>query len=171
MIKYLLAFFVISTNIFAFSYVITPIELNTNIEKKFPLEKKFLFSRFVFFNPELTIDKEDNLINFVCEAKSPSFVLEDGTVPTFKIFAKSDVKYNGKNIYLEDIKIDKIENKNLSPNIEKKLILATEFLFNIYFSKKPIYKLEDAGYALQTANTMIDDVIIDNGNIKILILE
>lgn len=169
--KIFLFLFLMLGDIYAFSYIITTSELNENIEKKFPLEKKFLFSKFIFSEPKLQIDEESNLILFSSKVENPSFVLKDGSVPVFTIYAKSSIKYDGKNIYLQKIKIEKIENEHLSHSLQKKFIIASELLLNIYFSKKPIYKLEDASLSLQTANTMISDVIIQNGVIEVLILE
>jgi len=171
MMKFFGVLYLVSSCLYAFSYLITPKELNENINKKFPIEKKFLFSKFLFSNPEITIDKKNNLVQFICNAQSPSFVLKDGTSPVFRIYAKSDIRYNGESIYLKDIKIGHIENKFLSSENEQKLILASELLLNMYFTRKPIYKLADASYVVQTANTIINDVLIDDGVIKVLILE
>jgi len=65
MIKLLVIFFLTLIEAYAFSYVIATNELNENIKKKFPLEKKILFSKFIFSNPHLTIDKKSNLIFFL----------------------------------------------------------------------------------------------------------
>ncbi len=171
MIKLIIIFILTVVNLYAFSYVITTEELNENIEEKFPLEKKLLFSKFNFSNPKLTIKKENNIILFACDTQSSSFVLKDGSVPVFRIYARSDIRYDGANIYLKKIKVDKIENNNLSESLEKKLIIAAEMLLNFYFSKKPIYKLKDGSFAMQTANNIIKDVVIDKGVIKVFLLE
>lgn len=154
----------------AFDYVITPSELNENVSRKFPIEKKFIFTKFLFSNPKLEIDKQTNMINFICDVKNPSVFVE-GKNPTFQVFGSSDIKYDGQSIYLKEVKIHHIQNKFLTPTMELKLIKATELLLSIYFSQKPIFKITEAGYALKTANSFISDVVIEDGNIKVLLLE
>ena len=171
MIRFILVVFLTVINAYSFSYIITTKELNENIEKKFPLEKKIFFSKFVFSHPQLTIDKKSDLILFACDTQSSSFILKDGSTPVFRIYARSDIKYDGENIYLKKIKINKIKNNHLSEKLEKKLTLAVELLLNVYFSKKPIYKLKNTSYTMQTVNSVITDVVIDNEVIKVLILE
>ena len=156
---------------YAFSYLISAKELNANIQTKFPIEKRFLLSKFIFSKPKLEIDKKTDLIFFECDAYNTSIVLDDGETPVFRVYAKSDIRYDGDNLYLEKVKIDKIQNKHLSKSLEENLIIGMEFLLNVYFDKKPIYSLEDSTYSLELAKSMISDVVVDDGNIKILIME
>jgi len=158
-------------NLYAFSYTITANELNENINKKFPIEKKIFLSKFLFSNPKFEIEKKSDLILFECNVSNSSITLKDGTVPVFRVYAKSDIRYDGKNIYLKKIDIEHIENEKISPKLENKLKVGISLLLNLYFSKKPIYKISEASYSMKIANSVIDDVIIKDGVIKLLILE
>jgi hypothetical protein len=168
-VKKILLCLLLFSNLVAFEYIITAKELNHSIEKKFPIEKKILFSKFIFSDPKLSIDKKSNFIFFICNISNSAFVLENGELPVFKVFAKSDIRYDGKNIYLKNIKIEHISNKHLSKKLEKKLIFSSEALLNLYFSKKAIYKIENASAAVQLVNSVIEDVIIKDGVIKVKI--
>jgi hypothetical protein len=158
-------------NLYAFSYTITANELNKNISKKFPIEKKIFLSKFLFSNPKFEIEKASNLILFECDVSNSSISLNDGTVPIFRVYAKSAIRYDGQNIYLKKIEIERIKNEKVSAKLEKKLKIGISLLLNLYFSKKPIYKISEASYSMKIANSVIDDVIIKDGVIKLLILE
>jgi len=158
-------------NLYAFSYTITANELNDNINKKFPIEKKIFLSKFVFSNPKFKIERVSDLILFECDVSNSSISLNDGTIPVFRVYARSDIGYDGQNIYLKKIEIERIENEKISPKLEKKLKVGISLLLNVYFSKKPIYKINEASYSIKIANSVIDDVIIKDGVIKLLILE
>jgi hypothetical protein len=158
-------------NLYAFSYTITANELNEKITKKFPIEKKIFLSKFLFSNPKFKIEKSSDLILFECDVSNSSISLDDGTIPIFRVYAKSDIRYDGQNIYLKKIEIERIKNEKVSPKLEKKLKMGISLLLNVYFSKKPIYKVSEASYSMKIANSVIDDVIIKDGVIKLLILE
>jgi len=158
-------------HLYAFSYTITANELNENISKKFPIEKKIFLSKFLFSNPQFKIEKSSDLILFECDVSNSSISLDDGTIPIFRVYAKSSIRYDGQNIYLKKIEIKKIKNEKISPELEKKLKVGISLLLNLYFSKKPIYKISEASYSMKIANSVIDDVLIKDGVIKLLILE
>ncbi len=169
--KFLLLFTLSFLHLYAFSYIITARELDKNIHEKFPIEKSFVFSKFIFSNPSLSIKKKSNLIYFECDAYNSSLVTDDGKSPIFRIYARSDIRYENGNIFLTKIHIDKITNDNLSPKLEEKLIKGTEFLLKLYFSKKPIYTINNTTYAVKIAKSMIDDIIVADGVVKITFLE
>ncbi len=169
--KFLIVLLLAYINLYAFSYTITSNELNENITKKFPIEKKIFLSKFLFSNPKFEIEKESDLILFECDVSNSSISLNDGTIPIFRVYAKSDIRYDGQNIYLKKIEIEHIKNGKISPKLEKKLKVGISLLLNLYFSKKPIYKINEASYSMKIANSVIDDVIIKDGVIKLLILE
>jgi len=169
--RLLIVLLLASIHLYAFSYTITANELNENITKKFPIEKKIFLSKFLFSNPKFEIEKASDLILFECDVSNSSISLADGTVPIFRVYAKSDIRYDGQNIYLKKIKIERIKNEKISPKLENKLKLGISLLLNLYFSKKPIYKINEASYSMKIANSVIDDVTIKDGVIKLLILE
>lgn len=170
--KYILILLLLlSSTLLAFDYIITPKELNEKIQQKFPLEKKFLFSTLTFSNPNLSIYKENNFINFDCDVQSPALRLEDGSVAKFKVFGTSSINYDGDNIYLENVKIEQIQNNSLSPQFAQKVKGATSLLLNLYFAQKPIFKLDEANLAIQAVKPFISNVIIEDGVIKVLLLE
>jgi len=169
--RLLIVLLLASIHLYAFSYTITANELNENITKKFPIEKKIFLSKFIFSNPKFKIERVSDLILFECNVSNSSISLNDGTIPTFRVYAKSDIRYDGQNIYLKKIDIQRIQNEKVSPKLEKKLKVGISLLLNLYFSKKPIYKISEASYSMKIANSVIDDVIIKDGVIKLLILE
>jgi len=169
--KFLIVLLLAYINLYAFSYTITSNELNENITKKFPIEKKIFLSKFLFSNPKFKIQRVSDLILFECDVSNSSISLDDGTIPIFRVYAKSDIRYDGQNIYLKKIEIEHIKNGKISPKLEKKLKVGISLLLNLYFSKKSIYKINEASYSMKIANSVIDDVIIKNGVIKLLILE
>jgi len=169
--KFLIVLLLAYINLYAFSYTITSNELNENITKKFPIEKKIFLSKFLFSNPKFKIQRVSDLILFECDVSNSSISLDDGTIPIFRVYAKSDIRYDGQNIYLKKIEIEHIKNGKISPKLEKKLKVGISLLLNLYFSKKSIYKINEASYSMKIANIVIDDVIIKNGVIKLLILE
>jgi len=169
--KFLIIFILAYINLYAFSYTITANELNENITKKFPIEKKIFLSKFLFSNPKFKIQRVSDLILFECDVSNSSISFDNGKVPIFRVYAKSDIRYDGKNIYLKKIEIERIENEKISPKLEEKLKLGISLLLNLYFSKKPIYKMSEASYSMKIANNVIDNVIINDGVIKLLILE
>jgi len=94
--KYLLLILLSFIQLHAFSYIVTSKELNENINKKFPIEKNVFLSKAIFSHPSLKIDKNTNLILFACDVSNTAFVLDNGEVPVFRIFAKSDIRYDGQ---------------------------------------------------------------------------
>jgi len=169
--RLLIVLLLVYINLYAFNYTITANELNENITKKFPIEKKIFLSKFIFSNPKFKIQRVSDLILFECDVSNTSISLNDGTIPTFRVYAKSGIRYDGQNIYLKKIEIEQIKNEKITPKLEKKLKIGISLLLNVYFSKKPIYKMSEASYSMKIANTVIDDVIIKDGVIKLLILE
>lgn len=166
--KFLIVFLLFVVNIYGFTYVITPQEMNENINKKFPIETKLFFAKFSFSNPVIKIDKEKNFIIFICDIESPSFVLVDGSTPKIRFFTTSEIKYKNKKIYLKNIVVDKIQNKYLSKKMQEKLILVAEILLNSYFDTHAVYDFENANSSIKAISDVITGIVIDKGVVKIL---
>jgi hypothetical protein len=167
--RILFLFFMLYAHLMAFEYVITSSELNNSVAKKFPIERSLLFSKFIFAHPNFTIDKKSNTILFSCEVTNNAFVLNNGDIPIFKVYTKSAIRYDGDSIYLKNIEVEHIYNKYISPQLEKQLIMSSEVLLNLYFSKRAIYRLDNANYAIRVMHSAIRDIVIDDGAIKVKI--
>ena len=166
--KTLLTLLLLTLQLYSFEYIISEKELSTKVSQEFPITEEFFFSKFIFFDPILTINKKTNLIVFECSIKNSSIVLENGEVPTFRVQASSGIRYHGQKIYLTGVKVTKVTNKNLSQDVRDKLSIGVQLLLNAYFKEEPIFDSKDAVEEIRTISSIIKDVIIDDGAIKVL---
>ena len=156
-------------NLYAISYSISSHTLNENVEKKFPIEKKLLMSTFVFSNPKISIDKKEDIIHFECEAFNKALVSGTGEPLVLKVYASSNIIYKNGDVYLKNIKVKNIQNQYISQKLEKKLIFTSQTILNLYFANKPIYSISKSNYAMKLTLNLIDDIVIDNGELKIIL--
>ncbi len=168
MTKFLTVFLLLVVNIYGFTYSITPQEMNEAVNKKFPIEKNFLFLKFLFLHPLIEIDKESNYITFSCDVESSSFILSDGTSPMIRVITSSEIKYSEKKVYLKNIVVEKIQNEYLSEATKKKLTLITELFLNSYFEEKAIYDLENLDTPIKSVSNIITSILVDEGVLKVL---
>jgi len=168
--KFLLLLTLSFFHLYALSYTITAKELNENIKTKFPIERAVLFSKFVFSNPLFTLSKKSNEVHFECDAYNPDILMDNGEVAIFRVSARSGISYHDGKIFLTEVHIDKISNADLSKELEQKFIMGAELLLQLYFSKKPIYTLEETNPSVPILKSMINDIIISDGVIKIRLL-
>lgn len=166
--KILLTLLLLTLQLYSFEYVITQAELRENVLKEFPIKQSFFFSEFTFFRPAISIDKKSNLVFFECSIKNDAITLENGEIPTFRVFAHSDIRYNSGKLYLKDVKVTNIQNKHLSNATKENLLTVSELLLNTYFNKKPIFDAQDSDSSIKAASSMINNVIIHNSTIKVL---
>ena len=163
--KILISLVLLFTFSFSLEYNISEKELGIMVSKKFPIKKRFFFISTLMTNPHIKIVKDRIFITF--DLDIPSFKLENNTLKT-KVLASSKILFKEESkIYLNEMKIENIQNKKISKDLKKTILKGIEPLLDSYFLKKPIYDF-DKKLISSISKIFIKDVIVANSKIKVL---
>ena len=134
--------------------------VNKAIAKKFPVEKNLVLARAVIENPKVTFSDDrlvmnlDYKISLVGEKK-------EGKA---KVSSKVSFDQDTREVYLDDLLIDEIWNKDGSKVEKGKTYdILNELLAN-YIAKKPVYEMEE-----KYKDYEIKNIKIENGSLYVTV--
>ena len=134
--------------------------VNKAIAKKFPVEKNLVLARAVIENPKVTFS-DDRLIMNLDYKISLVGEKKEGKA---KVSSKVSFDQDTREVYLDDLLIDEIWNKDGSKVEKGKTYdILNELLAN-YIAKKPVYEMEE-----KYKDYEIKNIKIENGSLYVTV--
>ncbi len=134
--------------------------VNKAIAKKFPVEKNLVLARAVIENPKVTFS-EDRLVMNLDYKISLVGEKKEGKA---KVSSKVSFDKDTREVYLDDLLIDEIWNKDGSKVEKGKTYdILNELLAN-YIAKKPVYEMEE-----KYKDYEIKNIKIENGSLYVTV--
>ena len=134
--------------------------VNKAIAKKFPVEKNLVLARAVIENPKVTFS-EDRLVMNLDYKISLVGEKKEGKA---KVSSKVSFDKDTREVYLDDLLIDEIWNKDGSKVEKGKTYdILNELLAN-YIAKKPVYEMEE-----KYKDYEIKDIKIEKGGLYVTV--
>ena len=134
--------------------------VNKAIAKKFPVEKNLVLARAVIENPKVTFS-EDRLVMNLDYKISLMGEKKEGKA---KVSSMVSFDKDTREVYLDDLLIDEIWNKDGSKVEKGKTYdILNELLAN-YIAKKPVYEMEE-----KYKDYEIKNIKIENGSLYVTV--
>lgn len=134
--------------------------VNSAVAKKFPIEKNAILARAILENPKVSFG-DDRLI-MILDYKA-SFIGEklEGKV---KVSSRVSYKSETREVYLTDLSIDEIKDKEGKVLERGKIYDSLNELLSNYIATKPVYEMEE-----KYKNYEIIGIKIEKGNIYVTV--
>lgn len=150
----------------SFHYLIPKKKLEDEFYKKFPIEKKTLFTTIILSKPKIYLQNSRFILNTTITL--PQILDKEYKALSSKVKLKSKINFVApSSLFLQDIEILDIENSYLDAEKKELLQLSLSLALNAYFHNHIIYKINyndiESKLAKMAASHLQDVKIKDEG--------
>lgn len=145
---------------------LTQSEIQTALDKRFPVEKGALIFKVRFSDPVVQLQHGSDKIHFEISAAADFSINE--VTPESRGLIEAGIGYRPKDgeFILLDPRLD-LNVEGLSEEKNRKIVEVSNLILSSYVSEYPVYRLSRADVKQNMARLVLRDVRVDGGVLKI----
>lgn len=153
-----------------YEHLITQTQIDSELEKKFPVTKTFLIVfKMTFSNPEVTLLEESDRVGIKLDTELNLGLGADAKKLSGHVALTSGLAYRSETheFFLADAQFDRLELEGIpQEHLDKVTDFVTKFVQQLV-DKYPVYRLEAKDTKSTVAKMILKDVQIENQVVKV----